>query len=252
MASFNELPYPRRQRQLVRLVQRLGLPKNAAVNWQLLDLALTHPTANPHHNNDRLEFLGDSVLLLVASQFLYERYPKAKVGTLTELCSVLVSNLRLADLAQGYELGDDLEAADYYRHNTSELADAFEAMLAALYLSTGDLSLIQPWLLPQLEAQAEALLADPTPTNYKAALQEWTQKHHQRLPEYRLTSELGPPSPHYVTEVWFDGHCIGQGEGRSKKSAEQAAARVAFHSLNPKLTTQLSLGTDVTSEPTST
>ncbi len=233
--AAGEAPTPERLLQLQRLLQRLGLAHDVPVNWSWLDLALTHPTLNSADNNDRLEFLGDSVLRLLASRFLYEHYPKAAVGILSDVRSVLVSDAQLAAWARLYDLGAELEASPYLKHNASALADAFEALLGALYLSTSDLSLIEPWLLPHLQVHTETVLDDPARTNYKAALQEWTQGHYQCLPEYRLLAEAGPPTPHYVTEVWLQDRCLGRGEGRSKKASQQAAARVAFNAVHPHL-----------------
>ncbi|MCA1992282.1 MAG: ribonuclease III, partial [Coleofasciculus sp. S288] len=113
---------------------------------------------------------------------------------------------------------------------TSRLADAFEAVLGALYLSTHTLELIRPWLDPPLQQLADEIRQDPARQNYKDALQEWTQAHYKLLPEYRLkeTSLIHGDAQRFTAEVWLQGRQLGEGTGRSKKAAEQAAAKQAF------------------------
>jgi ribonuclease-3 len=120
----------------------------------------------------------------------------------------------------------------------SLLADSFEAMLGALYLSVGDLSLIHPWLDEHLQTKAIEIRQDPARQNYKDALQEWTQGHYKCLPDYRVT-ENSPgslPSERFEATVWLQDQCLGTGRGASKKSAEQAAAQQAYlHFIAPQI-----------------
>jgi ribonuclease III len=115
----------------------------------------------------------------------------------------------------------------------SRLAEAFEAILGALYLSTHNLTLIRPWLDSHLKALVAEIRADPARQNYKAALQEWTQRHHKTLPDYRVTEVAGKigAADRFSAEVWVQGVAIAQGSGRSIKAAEQAAAQAAFLQL---------------------
>jgi len=110
------------------------------------------------------------------------------------------------------------------------MADAFEALLGALYLSTHTLELIRPWLDPHLQRLAVEIREDPAHQNYKDALQEWTQAHYKLLPEYRLTetSLMHNDEHRFTAEVWLQGQRLGEGKGRSKKAAQQAAAKQAF------------------------
>ena len=235
------LSYPRRQKQLQSLVNRLGLPAQAPVKWRLLDLALTHPTVSTEANYEQLEFMGDAVVRLVAAEVLWETYPNCPVGEYAAIRSVLVSDRILAQLADEY--GFELyllvagSATGDKAGQETRLADAFEAVLGALYLSTHSMELVRPWLDPHFKKLAAQIRSDPARLNYKAALQEWTQAHFKVLPEYRVQET---PQPHgalerFTAEVWLQGRRLGGGTGRSIKAAEQAAAQVAFLALsNPQ------------------
>lgn len=232
------LAYPRRQRQLESLVKKLGLPLQAAIKWQLLDLALTHPTVSESANYEQLEFVGDAVVRLVAAIMLWENYPDCPVGDFAAIRSVLVSDRILAQIATEYGLELYLliagsATADQVGQE-SRLADAFEAVLGALYLSTHNLELIRPWLDPHFKQLATEIRLDPARFNYKAALQEWTQAHFKVLPEYRVVeiSQTQHNQERFIAEVWLHEQKLGQGKGRSIKAAEQAAAKVAFFALN--------------------
>lgn len=228
---------PRRQKQLQQLVLKLGLSDQSPVNWMLLDRALTDPTASPTLNYERLEFVGDAVVKLAAGEFLYRQYPESAEGELSAIRSILVSDRLLAQIAKSYGIDRYLvlsssAAADQVGQDT-RLAAALEAMLAALYLSTQDLSLIHPWLDGHLHSLAETIRRDPALHNYKGALQSLTQFQHQTLPEYRVT-ELNPVQgdrDRFAAEVWINGQCWGRGRGPSKKTAEQTAAQEAFLAL---------------------
>ncbi|NJN38564.1 MAG: ribonuclease III [Acaryochloridaceae cyanobacterium CSU_3_4] len=227
---------PQRQCQLEKLILRLGLSTTAPIRWDLLDLALTHPSASAQANYEQLEFAGDAVVRLLASILLWEADHHGSIGEWSAVRSVLVSDRNLATLAASYGLERFLllgsSALKDTKGQDSRLADALEALVGALYFSTGDLSLVQPWLQPQLHKQAERVRTDPTYQNYKAALQEWTQAAYQQRPDYRV-QENEPPDPasgeeRFTAEVWLQGHLLGTGKGRSIKAAEKAAAQAAF------------------------
>ena len=234
------LAYPRRQRQLESLVKKLGLPLQAAIKWQLLDLALTHPTVSESANYEQLEFVGDAVVRLVAAIMLWENYPDCPVGDFAAIRSVLVSDRILAQIAREYGLELYLLVAGSATADQvgqeSRLADAFEAVLGALYLSTHNLELIRSWLDPHFKQLAAEIRLDPARFNYKAALQEWTQAHFKVLPEYRVVemSQTQHNQERFIAEVWLHEQKLGQGKGRSIKAAEQAAAKVAFFALAPQ------------------
>lgn len=232
--------YPRRQRQLASLVQKLGLSPNAPIKWELLDLALTHPTVSELSNYEQLEFVGDAVVRLVATIILWEHYANCSIGDFAAIRSVLVSDRILAKLAREYGLELYLlvagsATADHIGQE-SRLADAFEAVLGALYLSTNNLDLIRPWLDTHFLELATEIRLDPARLNYKAALQEWTQAKFKVLPDYRVAeiSQSHLSDERFVAEVWLHEKMLGQGKGRSIKAAEQAAARVAYLEITPE------------------
>ncbi len=232
------LVYPHRQQQLQGLIRRLGLPSQPNLRWDLLDLALTHPTASVEANYEQLEFVGDAVVKLAAAELLLELYPQEKVGEFTAIRSVLVSDRILAQIADHFGFDRYLLVSPAAQADNagrlSRLADSLEAVIAALYLSTQNLQLIRPWLDPQFKRLATEILEDPARQNYKAALQNWTQTHQRVLPEYRVQeiSQVYDDPDRFAAEVWLQGQCLGRGQGRSIKAAEQAAARVAFLHLS--------------------
>ena len=236
---------PRRQKQLEKFLGKLGLPSAVDVDLSLLDLALTHPSISRTHNYEQLEFVGDSVVRLIAAELLLETYPQESVGEFAAIRSILVSDRVLAELAQSYGVEPYLLIGTNATGNPigrqSWLADAFEAVLGALYLSTHNMDLIRPWLDRALKTRAAEVLNDPARFNYKDALQEWTQRKHKILPEYRVKENQFKPSKteatpdpssyqahRFIAEVWLENRCLGIGIGRSKKAAEQAAAKEAL------------------------
>ena len=245
---------PRRKKQLQKLVQKLGLSLSEPINWSLMDLALTHPSISPTHNYEQLEFVGDSVVRLVTAELLLEDYPQEKVGEFAAVRSILVSDRVLAQLAESYGIEPYLiigtNATGNLTGRQSWLADAFEAVLGALYLSTHNMDLIRPWLDPALKTKAVEVMNDPARYNYKDALQEWTQGKYKTLPKYKVAENQELNSVRkknsklisrqdlalrherrFVAEVWFQGNLLGKGYGRSKKASEQAAARSAFEKI---------------------
>lgn len=229
-------PRSPRQLQLEKFVARLGLVTGTGIRWDLMELALTHPSADSVANYEQLEFLGDSVVRLVASRQLWQTNQAGTVGEWSAVRSVLVSDRTLAEIALSVGLEQFLRvgasAVGDRKGETSRLADSFEAVLGALFLSDQTLGLILPWFEPILERFTQKVRTDPAYQNYKAALQQWTQLHHKILPEYRVQSlSDAVHDPKFAAEVWLLGKCYGSGEGRSRKAAEKAAAQVAYKAL---------------------
>ena len=227
------IAYPRRQQQLQQLIERLGIIDTKSIQWHLLDLALTHPTIDSKANYEQLEFIGDAVVRLAASELLYEIYPELPVGDFAAVRSVLVSDRTLAEIANVYGFDRYLLIAESLRRDTialeSTVADSFEAILAALYLGTHTLALIRLWLDSHFQQRATEIINDPARQNYKAALQEWTQNYYKALPKYQVQEVgLNNHDERFHAEVWFKGHKLGEGKGRSIKRAEQAAAKQAY------------------------
>lgn len=229
-----KLNYAPRQKQLETLIQKLGLPENAPVKWSLLDLALTHPSISPSENYDQLEFVGDAVVRLAASEMLMETYPELAVGEYSAIRQVLVSDRIMAELGSRFGLDRYLLIENRSTQiPPSAIADTFEAIVGALYLSTHNMKLVRPWLDPLFQNLAVEILKDPARQNYKYAFQEWAKTHYKVLPEYRVeTSKENNPLQRFTASVWLQNRQMGKGTGQSKKAAEQAAAKQAFESVS--------------------
>ena len=208
---------------------------------RLLENALTHSSyANENKSkgetsNERLEFLGDSVLGMVVADHLYRTHPDMPEGELTRTRAALVCEDSLVEVAAQLELGQYLklgrgEDAGGGRKRPSIQADAVEAVIAAVYLDGGIGSarkLITNFILTNNEREQEGAIRD-----FKTALQELVQRESGRVLSYRLMGESGPDHAKvFSVEVDLDGKPIGAGEGRSKKEAEQNAAKAAMARL---------------------
>ncbi|MEM6450733.1 MAG: ribonuclease III [Cyanobacteria bacterium P01_D01_bin.105] len=225
-----------------KLLSALDVP-NHQVNAELIALALVDISSSAERNNEKLEFLGDAALRLAAAEFLMERYPQMVLGEMSAIRSQLVSDRTLATIAKHYQLSQYLQlsrSAQGDKAGTdSRLADAVEAILGALYLSTHNLSLIRPWLDVHLEQLTQSLRTDPARQNYKAALQELTQLHYKSLPTYTSAeiSQVHGDTERFHAQAWFQGKLLGEGKGRSIKLAEQAAAKLAYDALKQTIET---------------
>ncbi len=231
------LIYPGRQKQLEILIEKLGLSKDASIKWHLVNLALTHASASAKANYEQLEFVGDAVVRLAASELLFEIYPDCTVGEFAAIRSILVSDRILAKIADGYGFDRYLivssSAAADKTGAEPRLADSLEALLAALYLSVNTLELIRPWLDPHFQRLATEIRSDPARQNYKAALQELTQGKYKSLPKYSVqeTGTVQGGEDRFTAEVEIQGELVAEGKGRSIKAAEQSAAQAAFNKL---------------------
>ena len=208
----------------------------------LLENALTHSScANESRgrlqSNERLEFLGDSILGMVVADHLFRNHPDLPEGELTRTRAALVCEDSLVEVAQELGLGDYLklgkgEEAGGGRTRPSIRADAVEAVLAAVYLDGGIGSarkIIQEYILSREVAGWRAS------RDYKTALQELVQRESGQVLKYRLTGESGPDhNKRFFVEVELNGAAVGSGEGRSKKEAEQMAAKAAIEKLHQK------------------
>lgn len=223
----------------------------------LLQQALTHRSylgANGNDlstSNERMEFLGDSVLELVVNEYLYGHFPEHQEGELTKMKSLLVSRNILSDQARDMGLGQFLllseaESDSGGRQRPSILADAFEAVIGAVYLDQG-IEAARRFLEPRLLVDAPGILSDRKFTNYKSVLQEHVQAEFKTYPRYRVSSQSGPDHRKIFTvDVSVRGKKLGEGRGSNKKRAEQSAARDALESLNV-----LSQAPDTLNQPTS-
>ncbi|WP_114993612.1 ribonuclease III [Synechococcus sp. UW179A] len=202
----------------------------------LLQEALTHTSSglNPHH--EQLEFLGDAVLRLSASEFIASAYPQMQVGERSSLRAQLVSDRWLAELGANIEIerwwqigpkaSGDATAAATIR------AELSEALIGALYRINGLVG-VQQWLTPHWQRSAEAVLSDPHRGNYKSSLQEWSQGEGLGLPTYsseEMSQRHGDPR-RFRCSVTLPPQLKAEGWGRSRRDAEQQAARAALDQL---------------------
>ncbi len=192
--------------------------------------ALTHPSTK-QPDNQRLEFLGDAILEFCVSDMLYHKYTGFQEGALTARRAALVCERTLSVLAHSLDLGRCLvmgngEVLTGGREKPSILADAVEAVLAAIYVDGGYEAVRE--VIFRLFKDEDKLVA-PKVKDDKSALQEYTQAHDMGLPAYRIIEATGPDHDrHFVAEVVICGRQMATGQGASKKSAEQMAARAAL------------------------
>ncbi len=207
----------------------------------LLRQALTHrsflggESENLSASNERLEFLGDAVLELIVIDYIYRAYPNDREGELTQMKSLLVSKSVLSDCAEEMKLGHYILLSPAERESggadrQSILADAFEAVLGALYLDGGIVNarnFVTRWLL----TNTDKILKDTEKQNFKSLLQERVQARLRLHPRYRVVNEKGPDHhKQFTIQVVVRGQVMGIGQGHNKKEAEQKAAREALQS----------------------
>jgi ribonuclease-3 len=221
-------------RGATKLVERLSLDGELPH----LDEALTHPSfANEQRgrcaDNQRLEFLGDAVLGLVVADTLFRQYPNYDEGQKSKIKASVVSTQSLARHAERLRLGDHLilgrgEEKTGGRFKQALLADAYEALIAGIYLD-GGLEAAAAFLGRELKDAIDAGAAHPFVQDYKSALQERLQALGHPLPDYRVSGEAGPDHRKvFSVEVVVAGEVLGAASGKAKKEAEQEAARLAL------------------------
>jgi len=229
-----------RSLSLKELEDRLGYRFND-IEW--LNKALTHRSfineadSSTKEANQVLEFLGDAVLNLAVTHLLLQKFPDAKEGSLSMRRSRLVKKSSLALLASEIRLEEHLllgksELLNGGRKKSSILANAYEALFGAIYMDSGFdpvLKILQKLLEPHLQSETSS----PFSPDYKSLLQEETQRIHGASPEYQVLKESGPDhNKRFQASVTIDGELKGIGWGRSKKEAEQEAARKALEEIN--------------------
>ena len=210
-------------------------------NKELLKTALTHSSYSNEMKsrdiimecNERLEFLGDSVLSYITSGYLYSEFPDLPEGDLSRIRAGAVCEKTLYRLADAIGLGNYLMLGHGEEHTNgrkrpSILADAFEALLAAIYLD-GGIEPVKEFLLPRITAEINGIIKAGNDRDYKTSLQQVVQKEHGDILEYVTVGERGPAHMKVFTvEARLNGNVIGTGNGRSKRAAEQNAAREAL------------------------
>jgi ribonuclease-3 len=220
------------------LQKEINIPFN---DRALLERAFVHRShlneaKKLHISNERLEFLGDSVLSFLTSAFLYREYPDFEEGTLTNIRSSLVKTNSLADVAQSLKLGELLllshgEEASGGRNNPSLLADAFEALLGAIYLDQG-IDIARSFLMQYLFPAAEKIVDTKAYIDYKSLLQEIIQQESRISPIYQVVKSEGPDhAKTFWVQAMVHSTVLGEGRGKSKQEAEQMAAMSALEKM---------------------
>jgi len=211
-------------------------------NTETLVAALVHRSyrggvdPGPDKSNERMEFLGDSVLSLVVNDYLYHRYPRKTEGDLTKMKSVIVSKQILAHLAKKIDLGSYVIVSENaHRAGVSEmdsvLSDTLEAVFGAVFID-GGFDSARRAIMRVLPANLGEIVYQEDTINYKSLLQEYIQALHKIPPRYRVHSTTGPDhDKKFAVEVVVRSNILGRGTGRTKKHAEQEAAREAYRRL---------------------
>lgn len=213
-------------------------------NNELLVTALSHRsfvnsqrTDKKIESNERMEFLGDAVLNIIVTDFLYREYPDKEEGRMSKMKSLVVSSRVLGLCADAWKLGDFIllsrsEEKSGGRKRLSILADAYEAVIGAVYLD-GGLESARKLIHASLMEIMDEVLDDEELANYKSKLLEYTQSRGMGIPSYDVVQESGPEhQKSFVVGVYVLNREWGRGSGNSKKSAEQAGARVALSNMN--------------------
>jgi len=214
----------------------LGKVDINAKNLELYQVAFTHSSSNAdcktkHHDYQRLEFLGDSVVGLVVAELAFEFHPKMTEGILTKLRSSLISTNSLANFARELSFHEYIKVGNSFvgnvKDNNHVLEDVFEAFVGALYLDQG-FDIARLFIVSVFEKHIRTFNLSEL-TDYKSKLQEEMQAEHRESVSYELVEEKGPAHNRtFVVRVLFDGIELGIGEGSTKKAAEQMAAKVAL------------------------
>lgn len=231
----------KRTQQLQAFCSWLGIEIK---DLSLLDMALTHTSyaheakgmPKPQHN-ERIEFLGDAVLSVVVSTYMYNNFPDLNEGQLTKLRAHLVCEASLFEYAKKIKLGDFLllgkgEELSGGRERPSLLADAFESVLGAYYLDQG-FEKTEAFLLHMMQKEIDYICTHGICSDYKTRLQEYLQRDGDVDISYHLVGSSGPEhNKIFASEVTLSGKVIGSGDGRTKKDAEQHAAKNALERMD--------------------
>lgn len=205
-------------------------------NKQLIIEALTHKSHKKPYNNERLEFLGDAVLDLIVGEYLFEKFPKSNEGVLSKIRASLVNEVGFTLLARELKLGSYIflslaEENNNGRDKPSLLSNAFEAIVGAIYLEAG-LETTKRISIKLLEECHPKIDLDSLSKDYKTALQELTQATHGVTPHYEMLGASGPDhKKEFEIAIILDNNVISKAKGKSKKEAQQKAAKLALKEL---------------------
>ncbi|MBL7127638.1 MAG: ribonuclease III [Ignavibacteria bacterium] len=237
---------------LLKAIERIDFDKfQKAIHYKIIDknyfvTALTHRSFLKMRqnnvkagliSNERLEFFGDSVLDLIVAEFLYKNFPLNEEGDLTKFRSILVNKRFLAERAKYMDLQDYLLASNTALKSIEQgydsiLADAYEAVIGAIFLDSG-YEAAKKFLNKEIFAKLDVKWLNQFDDNHKSKFLEYAQAHTDYIPEYAVIDEKGPEhNKLFTVEVYLANNCLGIGKGKSKKKAEQAAAKNALQNLD--------------------
>ncbi len=227
---------PERQKVLHEIEKKLG---TSFLNAGLLNQSLTHSSFGHEKkigDNERLEFLGDAVLKLVISEYLFNKFPERAEGDLTKIRATVISDETLAEVGRKLLIGEYLLMSENEKRTggvkrKSNLANTFEAVLGAVYLDSG-LGKSRDLIIEFLRDECEKNSRSGYIRDYKSAVQEYAQKHRWELPRYNVVRESGPKHRRvFWMEVKIRGKRMGLGRGGNKKESEQRAAMQALRRM---------------------
>ena len=206
---------------------------------ELLKKALTHTSyayEKKVESNEKLEFLGDSILEFISSKYLYQNYPNLKEGEMTKVRATVVCEKSLHKIAQKHNFGDFLylgksEQVTGGKNRPAILADSVEAIIAAMYLDRG-LDKAEKFIIENLKDEIEIATKHVGDKDYKTVLQEKLQEHGDVKIEYEITKEIGPDhNKSFEAQVSLNGKVLAKGKGKSKKEAHMEAAKKALENM---------------------
>ena len=208
-------------------------------NRDLLITALTHTSyayENKVKSYERLEYLGDSILEFISSKFLFENYDNLSEGEMTKVRAYAVCEDSLYDIASTHNFSEFLYLGKSERTSNSDkkaiIADCVEAIIAAIYLDSGDINIVERFIIENIKEKVEYASKNVGLKDYKTVLQEKLQIHGDVLIQYEIINEVGPDhNKVFTAEVKCNGKSLAIGSGRSKKHAEMEAARIALETL---------------------
>jgi ribonuclease-3 len=252
----NLVPFTRKpeksEESFVKAIRKINFEKfQESIHYKIIDKsffisALTHRSflkirkdqiKTGINSNERLEFLGDAVLDLIVAEFLYKNFPLNEEGDLTKFRSILVNKRFLSERAKVINLQEYLLASNTAIKSIEEgydaiLADAYEALIGAIFLDSGYES-AKKFLSKEIFAKLDVKWLNQFDENHKSKFLEYAQAHTDYIPEYQVVKEEGPEhNKLFTVEVYLAGKCLGIGKGKSKKQAEQEAAKNALQNLD--------------------
>ncbi len=238
LASYPDITSERRRELLL-------FEKHVQIKFKklpLLNLAFSHRSyANENSttdNNEKLEFLGDSILGMIVSEYLYTHLPEMDEGDYARIKSFVVSEDSLSRIAKALKVDNYIligKGEEYSggRNKKAILADCMEAIIGAYYLDSG-LKAVYPFVIQNLAPEIQKVLDNRHKKDYKTLLQEYVQKQYKSYPRYQVVKRTGPDHNRvFWVEVVIGDEQYGPGKGRNKKEAEQAAAGIAYNAISP-------------------